>query len=106
MKSWEQMSETERNEIVAEKVLGWVKREGEWYKNSQTDDEGPLKLLPFSTDDTCALIILRQFDTYQITKLFPGKYRTIIQSNKHSVIAPTFPESICRAALKVFNVEI
>jgi hypothetical protein len=106
MKSWKLMSETERNEIIAEKVLGWVKKETHWYKYSQNgDEEGPLKILPFSTDDTCALTILKQFDTYQITKMFPRKYRTIIQSNKNSVIAPTLPESVCRAALKVFDIE-
>jgi hypothetical protein len=107
MKSWQQMNENERNELVAEKVLGWIKKENYWYNPSQeVAEKGPIKILPFSTDELYALTVLQQFDSYQITKMFPTKYRTIIQANKNSAIAPTLPESICKAALKVFNIEI
>ncbi|OMF16158.1 hypothetical protein BK133_30585 [Paenibacillus sp. FSL H8-0548] len=106
MKLWDQMTENERNEIIAEKILGWVKKDNQWYKPSVSeDDQGPMTMLSFSTDDTCALMLLKQFDTYQVTKMFPTRYRTIINANKNFSIAPTFAESICRAALKVFDIE-
>jgi len=107
MKSWKQMNEIERNELVAEKVLGWIKKDNHWYNPSQeVAEKGIMKILPFSTDEVCALTVLQRFDTFQVTKMFPSKYRTIIQANKNSAIAPTLPESICKAALKVFNIEV
>ena len=100
------MDEIERNEIIAEKVLGWVKENNQWFKPSQNGlNEGPMKMLSFSSNDLCALTLLQQFNTYQITKMFPTKYRTIINANKNSAIAPTLSESICLAALKLSEVE-
>jgi hypothetical protein len=105
-KLWKDMDEIERNEIIAEKVLGWVKENNQWFKPSQNGlNEGPMKMLSFSSNDLCALTLLQQFNTYQITKMFPTKYRTIINANKNSAIAPTLSESICLAALKLSEVE-
>lgn len=103
MKSWREMTEHERDELIAEKVLGWVKKNNYWYDVSSKEERNLLP--PFSTDDVSALLVLKHFDSYQVTKMFPNKYRTIIQSNKNFYIASTFAESICRASLKVYNIE-
>lgn len=107
MKRWIELSETERNELIAEKVMGWYKYENNWYRNNQLGmKEGPLELPSFSSDQTLVYSILEQFDTYQITKMFPLKYRTIIRTNANRSFADTLNESVCLAALKARGIDI
>lgn len=50
--------------------------------------------------DRDSLCILEQFNTFQLTKTSPCKYRTIVEANKNVAIADTMIESVCLAALK------
>lgn len=106
MKKWFEMDEDERDQLVAEKVMGWNKQEIGWYKiNSVGVEEGPFELPRFSSDDSLAFIILGQFNSYQITKMFPTKYRTIIDANNNRSLSENLMESICLAALKARGIE-
>lgn len=97
---WDEISNIEKNELIAIKVLEWTKKENGWYAiNQQQKEEGPFPLPHFATDPSSLLIILEKFESYQITKMFPPKYRTIIQANKNVAYSESINDSICRAAL-------
>jgi hypothetical protein len=97
---WTEMSSMQKNELIAKKVLGWKKIEKEWYRiNDQKQEEGPLTLPLFTTDPSTIWLILDNFDSYQITKMFPEKYRTIIQANKNVGYSLQLNDSVCKAAL-------
>lgn len=107
MKKWVEMNTDERDQLIAEKVMGWYKREISWYKvNNIGVEEGPFELPSFSSDDSLAFLILRQFNSYQVTKMFPTKYRTIIDANNNRVFSENLLESICLAALKARGIDI
>lgn len=100
MINWDQLTDIQKNELIAEKVLNWTKKEDGWYRlNEKKQEEGPLTLPHFTTDPRTIWLVLENFDSYQITKMFPLKYRTIIQSNQNAAYSLQLNESVCKAAL-------
>lgn len=105
MINWNELSNLQKNELIAENILGWRKRNNTWYKfDQQQHEEIPTVLPQFATDPTFIWIILDRFDSYQITKMFPPKYRTIVQANKHVSFSADLNESVCKAALKAVGI--
>lgn len=76
---WDDLDEAEKRDLIEQEVLGY-----------KVD----------SLDDSCIYKILDSFNTYQVTKLFPLKYKTIIEANKYVATADTLIDSVCMAALK------
>lgn len=98
---WQALNLREKNELIASSVLGWFKEDKQWFKhNSYGQREGPLAEPQFTSSLVHAMELLENFDTYQVTKMFPTKYRTIIGSNQNVVYSKEIIDSICIAALK------
>jgi len=76
---WYLLDEIERQHLIEHEILGY-----------QID----------ALSDFYVFQILKKFNTYQITKLYPLKYRTIVETNKNAAIADTLIDSVCLAALK------
>lgn len=76
---WDDLNKAEKCDLIERQILGY-----------KVD----------TLDDFCAYKLLDSFNTYQVTKLFPLKYRTIIEANKYAATAETLIDSVCMAALK------
>ncbi|MCU7738869.1 hypothetical protein [Priestia megaterium] len=108
MVKWDELTNSQKNELIAEKVFGWIKKEeGNWYQIDNEKTEKLLLTLPlFSTDPATIWLILDQFDSYQITKMFPENYRTIIQANKNVGYSLELNDSVCKAALMAVGIKV
>jgi hypothetical protein len=100
MFKWWELTEQQRNELIATHVLKWELKNNQWFKrNTDGELEGPQLLLPFTTDEDSAWQILKTFDNWQVTKMFPLTYRVIISTSKNRGLSKSLPEAICLAAL-------
>lgn len=77
--NWYDLNDKEQKHLIEQQILGY-------------------EIISLSED--YAIKILTCFSTYQVTKLFPINYRTIIESNKNVAFAKTLIDSVCIAALK------
>lgn len=107
MGKWWKLTIQQRDELVAKHVLKWEKINEEWFvQNSDGVLEGPKTLSPFTTDEECAWQLLKTFDNWQVTKMFPLTYRVFISSNKNRGLSKSLAEAICLAALKFHGVNL
>ncbi len=107
MIKWWNLTDQQRDELVALHVLKWEKINEQWFEQNENGKfEVPVTLFPFTTDEELAWKLLRSFDNWQVTKMFPLTYRVIISANKYSCLSKSLPEAICKAALKFNGVNL
>lgn len=72
MIKWWDLTDQQRDELVALHVLKWEKINEQWFEqNEKGRFEVPVILFPFTTDEELAWKLLRSFDNWQVTKMFP-----------------------------------
>lgn len=102
---WWDLESHERDELVAGHVLKWKKIDNHWFApNSDGSLDGPKTLLSFTTDEDIAWELLKKFDNWQVTKMFPLTYRVFISTTKNNGLSKSLPEAICLAALRFCGV--
>ncbi|MDQ0888910.1 hypothetical protein QFZ81_003998 [Paenibacillus sp. V4I9] len=101
---WSLLTESERNELIAEKIFKWVKKGSLWYEDSNILGSATENLPNYLNDDKAALEKLKKYNSYQLTKMFPLKYRTIIESNENRAYSDNMNESIYKAILVVSGI--
>lgn len=119
-KTWGEMSERERDALVAERVMGWV----DFWPDGTTDMAYPpneqvmgieaerAPIPHYSTDIAAAWQVAEKLDHdyydvhIQNTPGLGDEWCVKLTGLEHSVCANTLPEAICLAALKAHGIEV
>lgn len=120
-KTWDEMTDRERDELVAEKVMGWRRGRPErgnmpWLPPGATRSHGGVMNIPaYTTDIAAAWQVVEEMARRGYTLVCEWKgadreyahtaeayFRKSIYAHGHAV-ADTAPLAICRAALAVIE---
>ncbi len=122
--NWANMAPTQRDALLAEKVMGlrvehWTKKHVEVEVDGETetwdlrtgyvlaDDPMHPAIPAYSTDISAAWQIAERFDEIIVSRHIPGKYHCDLYRGamRYNAIAKTAQEAICLAALRSVGVD-
>jgi hypothetical protein len=112
------MSDKELDEMIAEKVMKWIKKElpnndaglpytALYWVDNNGEKMRPVNFFTPSFDIEQAIKVAETFDSWQLTKMQPqGKYRAIVKANGNVAFSDKPAIAICLACLKAVGVEV